>query len=287
MTNSKSMIMFAAGAISVFLLSGCGSKIENEAATQVIARIDSKAISLAQLNAVLKDVGTATSEYSTLAKRRIVDKLVEQQLAINMAIENKLDRAPQVVDAIEAAKREILAQAYLEQVIGKPKEPSPEEVREYFNDNPELFTQRRVYSLHEIILKKDEPELDAVREKVAGAGNMDEVAAWLKEKKIEFGVNGGTRAAEQIPLEILPKVHQMKDGEMSVIIGDEAAFVIRVIASQPQPVDEARAMPRIQQYLVNRRIAQIVDDEIKSLKAKAKIEYFGEFAAGDGASAIH
>jgi phosphate transport system substrate-binding protein len=47
---------------------------------------------------------------------------------------------------------------------------------------------------------------------IAAAKPMEEIANWLKGKDIKFNGGSATRPAEQIPLDLLPKVHALKDG---------------------------------------------------------------------------
>src|SRR6185436_15622309 len=92
------------------------------------------------------------------------------------------------------------------------------------------------------------------------------------------------RAAEQISLEMLPKIQAMKEGEMQLFESDGARFqVIRLVASKAAPVDEASVTPRIQQFLANQNTNEALAKEMKKIKVQAKIEYLGEFA-GHGAA---
>ena len=218
-------------------------------------------------------------------RQEILDKLIDQQLIYDQAVEKRLDRNPEVMMAIEAAKREIVARAYLDQVIAALPKPTDDEVRKYYADNPDLFSRRRVYSLQEITVEPKLEILDDLKQMVATGKSLDDIANWLKEKGVRFQAGGGTRAAEQIPLDILPKLAQLKDGQAGVIEGSQSILVVRVASSQAVPVDEAEAKPRIQQFLYNQRVQQAAGDEIKKLKAAAKIEFQGEFASAAGESA--
>jgi len=53
---------------------------------------------------------------------------------------------------------------------------------------------------------------------------------------------------------------------------------VRLVASKLAPVDEAAATPRIERFIANQRAGQSVAEELKRLRAQAKIEYFGEFS---------
>jgi EpsD family peptidyl-prolyl cis-trans isomerase len=272
---------------SIFLASlavtGCGKKEEQQAkkpATQVVAKVDSEEISVHQLNAVLSKASGLSQENVGQAKWEILGKLIEQQLAVTKATERKLDRKPEVMMAIDAAKREILARAYLQELAAAQVKPTTDEVRTYYGEHPELFAQRRIYRLQEITLAKNEQLLPALQGKVAASKNMEEIAAWLKERNVPFKPGGGVRAAEQLPLEMLPKVHALKDGQIALLATNEGMIVIRVTGSETQPVDETQAAPRIQTFLANQRTQEAIQREMKALKEKAKIEYLGEFAGG-------
>ncbi len=114
---------------------------------------------------------------------------------------------------------------------------------------------------------------------------MDEIAAWLKGRNVRFAGNSATRAAEQIPLELLKTVHALKDGQATVISNGQGFTVLRVASSQSAPVTEAAALPRIQQFLANQRGADMVSKAIKDLRAKTTITYMGDFAPGASGAA--
>ncbi len=263
---------------------GCGKKEGGKSATQVAAKVDADEITVHQVNDALARTPNVTPEVAARAKREILDKLIDQQLARRQATKRELDRSPKVMLAIEAARSEILARAYLEQVVTALPKPSTEETKKYYAEHPELFAQRRVFNIEEIAVAPKADVAPGLRERVAKARSMQEIAEWLQSQGVGFVPNRGVRAAEQLPMEILPKVQAMKDGEMQVFDAGGGRFqVIRVVASRPDPVDEATASPRIQQYLFNRRSSEAIANEMKQLKAQAKVEYVGEFA--DGAAA--
>ena len=267
------------------LAAGCGKKDEaKKTATQVAAKVNADEITVHQVNAALARLPNVAPEAAPRAKRSILDRLVDQQLAVQQAISKKLDRSPQVVQALEAARAEILARAYSESISQKVPKPTPEEVKKYYAEHPELFAQRKVFNVEEIGFVAKDDVAAGVRAMVAKARSMREIGEWLNAQGVKFSANQGVRTAEQIPLEVLPRLQQVKDGEIQIIETGENRQVIRVAASRSAPVDEATASPRIQQFLFNRQFAEAMAKEMKLLKDGAKISYEGEFA-GDLAAA--
>lgn len=262
----------------VLLLSACGPKDDKKVATQSAARVNGAEITVHQINQALVRLQGVTEQNAPQARLEVLDRLVDQQLAVAQALDRKLDRQPEVMDALEAARREVLARAFIDHVIAAQARPAVEDGRKYYNDHPELFAQRRVYDLQELAVENNDAILPALRDKAASSRSIEEVGAWLKEKGVRFSARSGMRPAEQIPPDLLAVLHPMKDGQTTVLNGAQAVSVVRIVATQTAPVDEAAALPRIQQYLFNQRGKESVEREMKSLREKARIEYLGDFA---------
>ena len=273
LTIKNGLLLMAVLTISA----GCGKG--EKATTQVVAKVNSEEISVHQVNAVLSNVIDISAEGSAKVKREILDKLIDQKLAVQQAMEKHLDRTPNVMQSIEAAKAGILARAYQEQVASTLPKSTTGEARKFYDEHPELFSQRRIYNLQEITLAADEKTLADIRQQVAQGQSLHEITSNLKQKNVRFGANTSLRSAEQLPFELLPKYHSMKDGQTQVIETPPSIIVASLISSQSQPVDEVTAIPQIQNYLNGQQALAAIARDTKQLRAQAKIEYLGEFAA--------
>ena len=211
-----------------------------------------------------------------------LDRLIDQELAVEQAVAKKLDRSPDILMAVENARREILARAYIEQVTAEMAKPTVDEAKQYYVDHPQLFAERRIYNIQEIVVPLTAGVDAELREMLDAGKSMENIADWLKGKGIKFGGGSATRAAEQIPLELLPKIHPLKVGDGLIIKGPQSITVMRLAASQSVPIPEAAALPRIQQFLGNQRAAEAAKQELKGLKEKAKITYMSGFSDTDG-----
>ncbi len=268
-------------------LSACGAKDDKKPATQIAAKVNSEEISVHQINFVLSRSGITgiTPEQAPKLRREILEKLIDQQLAVEQAVEKKLDRSPDVLMALEAARREILARAYAEQLSSTLSKPTADEIKKYYAEHPPLFAERRIYNVQEIVLPASPAVVAPLREMLSAGKSTDEIARWLREKDIKFAAGNVARPAEQIPLELLPKMNALKEGQGLIVENAQNITLIRMLASQPAPVTEATATPRIQQFLGNQRAAEAVIQDLKQIKSKAKITYQGEFASADGGPA--
>lgn len=261
-------------------LAGCSRFEEKPAATQVVARVNGHEITVHQVNDVLARQNIS-GDQAPAVKRQILDRLIDQELAKQQAMEKQLDRTPGTVRAMEAAKNEVLARAYLEQIAATQRRPTPAEIKKYYAEHPELFAQRRLYSLEELSVPQKTIAPAALREQARQAKDLAELTSLLSAQKATAVVNRAVRAAEQLPLAWLGAMQQMKDGDVQVFEGAEQISVVRLVASRSAPVEEATAAPRIEQFLFNRALNKAVEAEVKDLRGKSNIEYAGEFATRD------
>ena len=270
----------ALAAVAVVLLAACGGDDKKDKASQTAAKVNKEEITVHQINFVLQRQQGLKPEQAEAASKQVLERLIEQELAVQKAEDLKLDRDPRVVQQIEAAKREIIARAYVERLGESTAKPTAEEVSKYYNEKPALFKERRIYSLQELAIEAKPEQIPEIRAKLQAAKNMAEFAEYLKASDIRFAGNQAVRAAEQLPLASLDAIARMKDGDSAVTAAPNGLQVLFLVGSRSQPVDEARARPAIEQFLSNQRKSELVVKEMKAMREGAKIEYVGKFAEG-------
>ena len=261
-----------------FALAGCGGGMKDKAASQTAAKVNREEITVNQINAVLQQQRGLPAEQADSASRQILERLVDQELAVQKARDLKLDRDPRVVQQLEAARREVLARAYVEKTGEAASKPTSEDVRRYFEDKPALFRDRRVYSLQEIAIEFKPEQANILREQLQSATTIAEFVDYLKANNYRFSGNQAVRSAEQLPLNMVDAVSRMKDGQAMLVPTTTGGQVVVLAGSRPEPVDEARAKPAIEQFLLNEAKRQRVAADLKALRTAAKIEYVGKFA---------
>ncbi len=260
-------------------LAGCGDKKADSAAPrQAAAKVNGEAIGVAQLNHELAKLGKLSPEQSRKAANQLLKSMVDQQLLLQKAVAEKMEQDAEVVLALESARRQILVQGYLKKLAASQAKPADAEVADYYGKHPELFAERRVYRLQEINIPVTPANVDAVKAQLAQTKNLNDLVQWLKAQNIPARVTQSAKAAEQLPLEIVKRLHEMKDGEAMTLAGSQSLNVLIVAGIQAQPLTQEQARPAIERFLANARKREAAEAEIKRLKEKARIEYLGDYA---------
>lgn len=266
----------------VALMAGCGDKKDGTAEegkpTQVAAKVNGTELTVSQVNYALQRIPNLDKDQSKAASLQVIRNLVDQEVLAQKAQSEKLDRDPVVVQALDAARRQIMAEVYMTRKLGTPAEPTDAEVSDYFNKHPELFTKRKIYRLQELSIKAPKEKQETIRKQLADSKTLGDFAAWLKDEKYPVQASQGVKPAEQLPQALLPKLAAMPDGQAMIVNTPEGLLVILLADSQVQPVTLEQAKPAIARLLQNEARQKAAKAELDKVKAEAKIEYVGEFA---------
>lgn len=267
-----------AAASAALLLGACGDKKKDKVASQTAVKVNKEEITVHQINYVLQQQRGLKPEQAEAASKQILERLIDQELALQKASDLKLDRDPRVMQQLEAAKREIVARAYLDKVGEAASKPTAEEIAKYYESNPALFKDRRIYSLQEITIEAKPEQVAQLRAQLANAKNITEFIDYLKANDFRFAGNQAVRAAEQLPLSVVGTFAAMRDGQAMLNATPTGAQVIMLASSRSQPVTLEQATPAIEQFLLNERKREIIAKDVKALRDGAKIEYVGKYA---------
>lgn len=257
------------------LVAACGG---SGAETQIAVKVNQGEISVHQVQAVLqRQPRQLANDPAERATARVLELLVDQELAAQAGAEAGLDKDPRVVQLLEATRRELIARSWQERVAEKVSSPSSDEVDRYYAAHPELFAQRRLYVLRETAV---EPLADAatVQAVAARAGSVDDVERGLRDAHIRFEGRLLAQAAEDLPLAVLRQVATLEPGQSAFMAVPGASRVFTVVQSIKAPIDRHTASKAIAVFMTNERKAAAVAEAMKKLRDEARIEYVGNFA---------
>lgn len=204
-----------------------------------------------------------------------LEKIIDRELLVQKALAAGLDRDPLLMQAIDDARRQLLAQAYLERAAAAVPKSTPEEIRAFYADNPALFGGRRIYRLRELAVSAPAEMLEVLRAEAARAKDLEELAAWLRLRNARFHAVNLTQPAEQLPLSQLPQLARMKEGDIAVFPSPLGASVVQLVHAEAAPLSEQQAAPVIDQFLAGRKRMELAAAEVRQLRSGARIEYVG------------
>ena len=248
-------------ALVAMFLAGCQPAEANRHG-QVVARVNG--VEISSLHA---------------ATPQALESVIDRELLVQKALEAGLERDPQVARSIERARRQVLAQAWIERSAGSAAHASPEEVRRFYLENAALFSQRRVYRLQELAVALPAELLEMLRAEAARTRELEQLAAWLRARNVKFTEISVTQPAEQLPLRYLPQLARMQPGEVAVFAAPAGVSVVQLVSAADAPLGEKQAAPLIERFLAGRKRMEIAAAEAKRLRGSARIEYVGDFTA--------
>lgn len=263
-------------------LTACGGK--DKKSGQALASVNGEEVTAMQLNEEVQRSGASQAQAQQPAfGKQLLEGLIDRQLVVNAAVQEKIDRDPQVVRAIERAKALLIAQAYMQKKVGTVAKPTPTEVSEYFTKHPELFSNRKQFDMRQLVLASADLS-PALKAAIDGAKSLDEVAAYMDSHNIKFGRNQVAHTSADLPPELSSKLLAMQKGQLFIIKEGERSVIVMLSDIKDAPVTQEMANAQIEQYLFNTKNKEAAAAELARLRAAAKIEYMNK-AAEEGKAA--
>ena len=223
------------------------------------------------MNEELQRVNVPTAQQAQ-ARKQVLESLVDRQIVLNQAMEEKVDRDPKVVQAIERAKALIIAQAYMQKKTGTPAKPTRDEIQQYFDKNPALFAQRKTMELRQLNLATSDLS-DDLKKEIDSAKLIDEVAAFMERNNIKFARQQISRSTADLAPALSEKIVNLPKGQLFIVREGDRSTLMTVTEIRDTPVTLQASEAQISQFLSNTRVKDAATAELARLRAATKIEY--------------
>lgn len=235
-----------------------------------LAKIGSRSITADDLKSLVGNVSEGQKQQingDPEIKNRMIDNLVVEELFVQEAEKTGVSKDKEYLSALDRARRQILAQRYLQKTI-QPK-ITDGNVKSFFDKNKAKYSQDEVHAQH--VLLKDEAEAKEVYGK-AKAGEDFETLAKKYSKDPSAATNGGdlgffTRT-RMVP-QFADKAFSMSKGEISEPVKSPFGWhVIKMIEKRDgKPVKFDDIKDQVRQDYQN----ESINDLIASLKKSNKV----------------
>lgn len=260
--------------VAAVALSACGHK--EKKVGQSLVRVDGTEITLLQLNEELKFAGI-TGEHQDAASKQLLESLIDRQLIVAEAMRNKIDRTPDVMQAIERAKQQIISQSYLQSVTSKIAKPTKAEINDYYQKHPEFFEHRKEFVLKQLVIG-NKNFIEELRSFMDSAHSLDEVASWMDKHGVIYARGQTIRSTADLPQQVAAKLMELPKGKLFLVSEGNSKVLSVLVAIKDTPVSAINAAPQIEQFLVNKLRKEAAEVEIAHLRSMAKIDYLNASA---------
>lgn len=273
----------AATLFMALLLAGCGKEKALDA-TQIAAKVNKDEISVHQVQYALQRQPRLAAVQPQTAARRVLDSLIEQELAAQAARSEGLEADPAVVQGMDAARREVLARAFQDRLASKAVSASTDEVDRYYDSRPALFSERRLYTLQEFAMDASDDDVPRIRAALNASKSADDIGEALGKTGMRYRTRQFAQAAEDLPMGVLEAVAKLSAGQSVLTQQPGGVRVYALLHAQLAPVSRNLAQPAIEAYLLGERKRLLVAQEMKALRDRAQIVYQGTFAQAASAA---
>ena len=264
--------------VAFLLMVGCGTETNSTSKTQVAAKVNNEEITVHQLNQVLMSMGNRANHLDQdKVMTSVLDNLINQSILVQEAKKAKLDRDPVVMQAIEAAKRKVLTDAYLQRSATQPPVVSDNQISAYYSSNPELFADRKLFRYQQLTLSSEGNDQALLVEKVKQIETMSEYTDWLSEQGVDYKVILNAKTSESIPAALLKPLSVLKKGDVGFLKMTDGLLVIELIDIVEQPVSLEFASQAIENHLTTQLQKEQLQQKIAALRSQSTIKYMGDF----------
>lgn len=255
---------------STLPLSACQKERDAAPSGQVVASVDGMEVTQRELAAEMDMTGgPASPEARSAALQTIVARKLLARQARKLKLNDSADYALLRQRADEAAL-ETLLQRYLTRNL---PDPTPEDAAHYVSANPDLFAQRKRFTVDQIrIAHAPDP---AFLDRLKPLKTLDEIAALLGREGIGYQHGSGAIDALQSPPEMVAQILALPPGELFLLPsgGATLANVVRDIRTDPVPEAEARRFAL--DYLKQKAVADTLRNQVAEIvrKNRDRIRY--------------
>lgn len=274
-------ILAVSAVLSLLFVAGCNKADKAGADLKPAALVNGQVIAADQIQSEAEKIGPRAEGQPQTVANLVLKNVIDQELLAQAADKAKLAEKPDVQWKLAAARRQILAQAELEATTRDTTVPTDAEIKTYYDAHPELFSQRKIYQLANLIVDTTPDNIAKVRALAEKSTTGQALAAALHAQGIQVGGQQLVKTAEDLPKDLLAKFAAMKTGQSLVLEQAGKLHIVILEGVREHPVTLDQAKESIGQSLVDDKKRQLLEAELDKLRGQAKIEYRAPYAAAE------
>ena len=248
------------------------SRHTSSKSSQVVATVNGEEITVMQLNRLLES--SRVREVTPEIRKQAIESLMAEELLVQAALKNKIERESGFVQALDQSRRKLLAQTFAERMVYPKSVVTAAEISDYYNREPLLFANRRKFRLTTFRAAGAEltPQVSAALQKVK---SVDDVRGILDARGIKYETQLTSVAPEQLPVHELQAFAKASVGDLFINPGKDGSVMLMSVTAieDDVPLSLDRAKPMIEEFLRNSRNHEATEAYLARARASAEIVY--------------
>jgi parvulin-like peptidyl-prolyl isomerase len=242
---------------------------------QVVARVNQVEITYGEFKARLEGLRQERGPVRPEQFKDIVRGMIQEEILLQDASAEGLDRDAAVKARLEQARRQVLIQELLRRKVLVQSQVTEDEARKMYEDNTPLFSTETVRVSH--IMVKTQSEAEAILKDLQAGQDFAELAKAKSQDSgsAEKGGDLGVLKRGQTVPEFEEEAFRLKEGELSPVIKTEYGYHLLkggAHVSVVQPFDEVK--DQIRQSLLQQKQQAVFMSFMADLEKKATTEIF-------------
>ena len=231
--------------------------------------VDGTPITANDLAAEAQSAELSTRNMDAKTRRQLLDRIVDRRLLVAAAKRGGIEGSPIYQASVARAGEMVAAGAIARHLTGNAPAASEEAVRRYIAAHPLQFGQRQRLVTDSVAAVLPE----TLRQRIAGADSIDEVASLLKGAGVPFERQQRPLDTATLPPELAGKMIAAKPGELFQLPLGDRALILAVTAREPVAMAPAEQLAAARQALARSEQDDDLKAALAALRRKAKIEY--------------
>lgn len=253
--------------VLAFIVSSCEKKPQG----QTVAVVNNEEITAADLNAELSNSNVAAGNASKDARAQALQQLINRRLLAQQAKSDGVDKTPEFLNQERRATEDLLINLLVSRQANTAQVPSGEDIARFEASRPGMFANREIWTLQQLLYPT--PKDAAATAKIAAAKSLEEIAQVLTSSGIEFQRGNRQFDSAMLPPALYAQLGHLQPGEPFIAPGPDKVVASVITGRQAAPFTPDQARQLALSSMRREQVNKIIQDRVKDLKAKAKIEY--------------
>jgi EpsD family peptidyl-prolyl cis-trans isomerase len=272
--KTKGMFVIA-GVSAALLLSGCDQikKLTGggKPSGQVVATVDGDEITGLELRSELGNFGTRDPELMKAAQQQALEQIVMRKLLVQEARKAKLDKTADYTLQLHRGEEALLAGLYQRKLASEVTQPSRQEGEAYVAAHPDMFANRRVLFVNQVIAAPN----TIPPERLRPLQTLDAVRNLLDSEGVQYQENAVVLDTLSANPQLIALVNRMPANEIFVVPQQGSLIFNQVTGERSTPFRGEMATAYAVNLLRGQASQTTVGKKLENLRksAESKVVY--------------